>query len=168
MAETPIRLGLPLPLDVVISLTNAIGAMYPSAKIKTNSGYEEMVIVIDDDQRRPRVGKKKLAAAKNTSEDPANEQDVLAWDDDHLVTSTPEELSLYLGGACAHLLASNESAVNYMEMQVTYKGKPYVVAACRSKGQTPHALRMKAEQERDAALAEVERLRAELVEMRGA
>lgn len=157
-----------MPLDIASSLYTAIGTMYPSAQIKTDgAGFGDMVIVIDSDDRRPRMSKRALAAAKTTTEDPDNEPDLVGWKDGAMVMSTPEELSLELGGLCAHLLAAADESVNYMEFQVRYDGKPYVVAACRSVGQTPHALRRAAEKERDEALAEVERLRAELEEVRG-
>lgn len=167
MTETPIRIGLPLPFDVVASLSYAFDAMYPDSKIKTSAHPGEMVILIDDEHRRPRVGKKKLRDAKVTAEAGIADVQVLGWEDDHLALSTPEELSLMLAAPCAHLIAAFEDAVNYVELEVEHDGNRYTVAACRSRGQTPHALRMKAEQERDEARAEVDRLRAELEAVRG-
>lgn len=166
--EVEIRIGLPLPLDVVTSIGNAICAMYPSARIKTDGGHVgDLVLVIDDELRRPRVGKQKLAKAKVATDDPEMEGLLAQWNADGMGISFPEYTRLRLAEICVAILEV-EDAPNYLEIPVTAPdGKRYAVAACRSKEQTPHALRMKAEQERDAALAEVERLRAELAEVRG-
>lgn len=165
--EVEIRIGLPLPLDVVTSVGNAICAMYPSARIKTDTRHVgDMVLVIDDEQRLPRVGKQKLAKSKVTTDDPKMEGLLAQWDADGMGISFPEYTRLRLAEICVSIL-ENDAAPNYLEWPVRAPdGRRYVVAACRSMGQTPHALRMKAEQERDAALAEVERLRAELAEVR--
>lgn len=170
MTETPIQIALPLPLDIVISLSQAIDAMYPGAKITTPDGTDRphqgsFVVVVDDNHRRKRVSTKKLAATK--AEPGTEDMKVQALDPQHLALSTPDELGLLLSGPCVHLLAAFEDAVNYVEVEVERGTERYVVAACRSRGQTPHALRRKAEQERDEARAEVDRLRAELEAVRG-
>lgn len=165
--EVEIRIGLPLPMDVVGSLMHALAVMYPDGAIDAKrSRVGEMVAVIPDVSRYAKVDDRELQAAKVTTDDPKMEGLLAQWDADGMGISFPEYTRLRLSEICVAIL-SHEEAPNYLEWPVTAPdGQRYAVAACRSMGQTPHALRMQAEQERDAALAEVERLRAELAEAR--
>jgi hypothetical protein len=168
--EVEVRIGLPLPMDVASTIVRAFAILWPDGHFdqKRSPSGSEMVAVISADDRMTRATKKKLAAAKVNSEDVSLEGLLAAWDPDgSLGLTLPQVANERLADICVAML-STADAPNYLETPVrTPDGHRYAVAACRSVGQTPHALRMKAEKERDAALAEVERLRAELAEVRG-
>lgn len=169
MGDVEVRIGLPLPLDVASTITRAFATLWPGGHFdqKRSPSGREMVAVIGDDDRMTRATKKNLAAAKVHSEDVTLEGLLVAWDPDgSLGLTLPEVARERLAEICVALL-SNSDAPNYLETPVEAPdGTRYAVAACRSMGQTPHELRLKAERERDAALAEVEQLRAELAEVR--
>lgn len=168
--EVEVRIGLPLPMDVATSIVRAFAVLWPEGHFdqKRSPSGHEMVAVISDADRMTKATKKRIAAAKANSEDTSLEGLLASWDPDgSLGLTLPQVANERLAEICVAML-SVADAPNYLETPVrTPDGQRYAVAACRSMGQTPHALRMKAEKERDAALAEVERLRAELAEARG-
>lgn len=148
MADTEIRIGLPLPLDVVSTLSRVMCAVYPTAVIDPARGQgRELVVVIDEDARMPRVSKKALAAAKVEIEDPAMEGSLASLDEGGAMgVVLPEVVREQLAAICIAMLADAE-APNYLEIPVTTAdGTRYAVAACRGIKQTPHALRMDAEE----------------------
>jgi hypothetical protein len=163
MSETEdvrVRIALPLPLDVAGTITALISAAYPNSTLDTRGAGYELVAVIPDGDRRPkRVGKRAVAELKDTTDDPDNTPSLVRWGEDGMPRfSSPEHAQLAIAYACAMLLAPVE-IVNYLGWEVsTTDNQRFYVAACRSEGQTPHALREHAEQQRDALRAALERL----------
>lgn len=147
MADIEVRIGLPLPMDVVTTITRAFAVLWPDGMFdqSRSPGGRELVAVITDEDRMTAATKKALAKAKANSEDVTLEGLLAAWNSEGMSLSLPEVANIRLAEICVAMLSTSE-AVNYLETPVTTKdGQRYAVAACRSIGQTPHQLRMDAE-----------------------
>lgn len=144
---TRIRVQLPLPLDVVVSLTRAVGVLYPNAMID-NTDSRHLTFVVDQSDRAPRVSKKALAAAKAESSE--HEAQATNFKDGTLTTTVPEALEVFAEYAYIALIGT-DGAVNYLEQKMHHKasGRDLVFCVAWSKGQTPHELRMAAENRAD-------------------
>lgn len=142
---TPIRIATPLPMDVAGTLMQLIGTAYPSAVIDTSGvrGFDReyaLVMKVDPAERARRVTKKQVAEAKCDA-DPDVDVDFIGFEEGWLATSTPEELSLHLGGIAHELFTKTEGAVNFVEWSVkTEDGDRYVLSISKSKAQMPSAL----------------------------
>lgn len=163
-----------IPLDVVTTLTNLIGAAYPGAVIDGSGkhiyGYPDKGFVfLVDPATRQKVSKKNIKKAKAHA-DPDCEPTAtgMTADDDGIVLHTvpPEELARELGGI-AHVIFTNMAGDNYIEWEVRAKDENeqlqfYVLSIARRKKQTPHALRMKAEEALEEAEDELGEFRLAL------
>jgi len=154
---TEIRIATPLPMDVAGTLMQLIGTAYPSAVIvSTPAGgmfdrEYALVMKVDPAQRAKRVTKKQAEEAK--PDDIEHETDFLGFDNGWISASPPEELGLYLGEIAHQMFTSTDGAINYVEWEVRAGEQDrYVLSVAKSKEQTPHALRTKAE----ARVAELE------------
>lgn len=157
--RTAVDIGLPLPIGVAATLGNLIDAAYPGAVIDTTAGPGVMRLLLPTAARSGKRLSRKAAAAHvvpSSDDDPQ----VLGWgptDDGVQATfSAPQTLAATLLPLVKETLDDTDGAVNYIEQTLTDASAPdrqYVVIACRSAQQTPHALRQRAEQQRDAALA---------------
>ena len=154
MTDFKIEIRLPLPLDIAGTLTNLIGTCYPSARIATNSA--DLTILISNTDRKRKVNKRTAAAAKISTDDPTAEGFISAIHDDGATIGLPEVASRNLAGWCATWLESYPDA-NYLETTATdpETGRRYVIIACNSPAQTPHALRQAAEDKLTAVRAEL-------------
>jgi len=151
--RTPIRIGLPLPMDLVMSLTNAIGTMYPDATMGGDGpGYgSELVLNVSHDDRRPKATKKALRDAKVTSADPEDELEMAGFKNGTLTVNTPREAAERLA-TWAHTLLAGQDAANYVEQVATDgEGRRLVLIAAWSEEQTPHELRLAAERRAEEA-----------------
>jgi hypothetical protein len=156
-----VDIALPLPADIVATLGNLIDAAYPGTMIDTTAPAGTLRLTLPR-ARAKRVTRKTVQqAAVAPSDEPL---DVLAWGhDDTAATVTltaPQSLAITLLPLIQAAL-DNPDGPNYVEHSITDPNSPsdrYVVIACRSATQTPHALRQRAESERDAALALVDDL----------
>lgn len=161
-----IRIGLPLPVDVFATLGNLIDKAWPGADIITDPekagvprefwpgwrGGEQLIRI--DTTRKPKAVSKKAAqetAAENYVEDDEERLTTGGIDEDGWVKmSAPEDLQMHLGLVAHTILEGTQGALNYLEWQMSDPdGNTTVLSVARSKGQTPHQLRMKAEAERD-------------------
>lgn len=159
---TTIAFNLPLPMDVVVTLTSAIGVLYPDALMDaTGSRPNQITMQIPHDSRcRSRTAAAKIRAAKAHLED---EHEVLmrSFGPGNAMSA---DLPLYmadtlLAGARA-AFAQNPDAPNYVVYSVYDQAasREYVITVAYRSGQTPHQLRVKAEAERDMALDALARL----------
>lgn len=167
-----IAVGLPLPINIVATLGDLIDKAWPGAQIITNA--EGAGVPIDVRNRWPvrdfmliavpkrapkRVSKKDAAAAAAANDlEPGEEAaDLTGLDDEWVTIAPPEELGAFLGAAGRHMLAAFEDATNYVEWEVIDRetGERTVLSVARSKGQTPGALRVKAEEQLAALRARV-------------
>lgn len=174
-----IRVATPLPMEVAGTLMQLIGAAWPDAQVRTDRGRgtfgdDYALTMLVDHRRRPKKVTKKAAQVivgeQNATRDEADaagvgDSDFLGFDDGWVSTSAPEELSKFLGGIAHQLIGHYEGAVNYLEWEVHVQPEgearaSYVLSIARSKGQTPGALRTKAEEELADARAQLAAIRA--------
>ena len=147
-----VRVDLPLPLDVAGTLMKVVGAAYPGTRVATNTAG--MVFTIPLESRVPDGDVDAyLEGFEPDLLDPEVGQTMLT----HTGISAPEWLANVVGGIAK--IAIGE-APNYIEAPYrTADGiETYVLTVARSKGQTPHQLRIAAEER-------IERLEDKLKEM---
>lgn len=147
-----VRIDLPLPLDVAGTLMKVVGAVYPGTRVATNTAG--MVLTIPLESRIPDGDVDAyLEGFEPEMLDPEIGQTMLT----RTGISAPEWLANVVGGVAK--IAIGE-APNYIE--APYRAadgiETYVLTVARSKGQTPHQLRLAAEER-------IERLEAKLKEM---
>lgn len=165
-AYSEIRIGAPLPLDIAGNVISAIGALYPNTTMSTNTGRDALVFNIPNGDRE--AADERLNDIEKAEPVTGPDTDFIGFEGGAVVTSTPEEASLAMGNLAASMLVV-EGAVNYLEAEVRDSdGQQYVVCAARSKGQTPHKLRLKAEAAREAAEQKVSDLLDLLSDILGA
>jgi hypothetical protein len=154
----------PVPLELAANLTKAIGIMYPDATIRTDDPRSGTCMVFDLGGRKGRSSKKALL------EDMADETDadLLGFGDGVMKVGTPQEATANLAYWAQIMLSVSPEALNYVEQTVTdpESGRVYCVTACWSKEQTPHELRMAAEERATRAEARVVELEAALAAAR--
>lgn len=160
---TPIRIEAPLPLDLAGALMQLIGTAWPEAVVTESSGYRKFGLeMLVPPRQKHKVTKREADAIRDetapTDADATAEFLGFRWDDEGhawLSMAPPEDLCLYLGEIGHRIIEAYADAVNYLEWEIRTKDgdNRYVLSVARSKGQTPGALRKKAE-------AVVERLRA--------
>lgn len=174
---TPIVIRGPLPMDVAGTLMTLIGTAYPSAVIDGSgehlrgwgSAERAFVLLIDPKERARTVSERAAAEAKVDAEDaPGDALGFTAENDAAILhTSAPEDLCRILGGYAHHIFEAM-AGDNYIEWEVRHQPEGqayysrYVLSVARSKGQTPHALRTKAQGELDQLRAAVRELADDL------
>lgn len=162
VAPTTIAFNLPLPMDVVVTLTRAIGVLYPDAMMDaTGARPHQITMHIPHDSRcRSKTAAAKIRAAKAHLED---EHEVLMRSfgpGNQMNADLPLYMADTLIAGARASFAENPAAPNYVEYTVHDKrdSREYVITVALRAGQTPHQLRQKAEAERDMALAALARL----------
>lgn len=144
VADTVVAIDLPLPLDVTSSLMRAIGDMYPGAQVRSDGDRHKLTIMIpDSDRRRDDVDGEPTTTPAPT---PADVDAFLASIDDGTFGVSGTE---WLARVLVHLASGaldRPDADNYVELTLADSDLAYAVALCRSTSQTPHALRMAAEE----------------------
>lgn len=145
-----IDISLPLPVDVVATLGNLLDAAYPGTDIDLTAGSNCLRLLLPEGHRKAKKVSKK-AAADAVVEHDGEDVEVVGMEVTEtgltLSMSPPEELALRLLPLVRATLGM-PGAVNYVEQHLAEKEPPYreyVVIACRSDKQTPHALRQAAE-----------------------
>lgn len=157
-----IAFNLPLPMDVVVTLTSAIGVLYPEAMMDaTGARPNQITMQIPHDSRcRSKTAAAKIRAAKAHLED---EHEVLMRSfgpGNQMGADLPLYMADTLIAGARAAFAENPDAPNYVEYTFVDKrdSREYVVTVGRRDGQTPHQLRRQAEAERDIARAALARL----------
>ncbi len=164
--ETSINIQLPLPLDVSSTLMRIIGAAYPHSMIRARDDTRTLSIVIPDGDRplSPEDVEPETLRGLVVEHHPDADADVTSLGADGIGVATPE----YLANICRTVLeasfSQNPEAKNYLETEVfsPTDGKRYVMTFARSAQQTPHALRMIAEEKLTRALDRIAELESEL------
>lgn len=163
-----VRIELPLPVDISVTLLRIIGLTWPGTMIKDGKGEwrsdSRLVVAIPKSERHKSPKKAEKYAKVKAHLD--------GWADTVLNDlgpsgagfGLPEHMVELLIGMCRMQFEMYPDAENYTEAEVYDRENHtrYVVICARSEDQTPHALRRQAEAERDELRAEVERLRAAL------
>lgn len=154
--ETVVKVALPLPLDVASSLMRAVGTVYPSTQISQTSGGFLEFHVSDEDRRDPQEPSAETVYAPSDADLEAVLTDLR---DGSLGVSVPEWFTKMVLGGVLEVFAEHPEALNYLEMPLhAPDGATYVVIACRSREQTPHALRRLAEERADRYAAKLREL----------
>lgn len=164
---TDVAIRLPLPMSVTGTLMNLIGAAWPDAMLVDNqegflTGGKHMVLRIPE-APAANVSEEQLAAAKvEPGEDDVNVHEL---GPQGISVTRPEQLSEIMLEIMRAGFEEHPDAVNYLENSVLdpKAGKEYVLIFARSKGQTPHELRMAAEAKLESARADVHREVMELL-----
>lgn len=162
--DTLVELALPLPADVLVTLTRLIGLAYNDVMIETTGRRpDHMSLRIPHDSRcRTRTSAKKIRAAKEHLEDeheailkrfgPGGEMSLIA----------PQHLASTLIAGARTIFSDNPDAENYIEYDVYDKEdhQPYLVTVARGKNRTPHQLRLAADEARDKLQQRIDDVRA--------
>jgi len=155
--KTAIQIALPLPMPVVGTLMNLIGAAYPDAEMGNSaSGLKFLIPSNAVPQELP----------TDFTPVPSGEDDVnvTSLGPDGIAINTPAELA----SVCLHIMKATfeefPDAKNYLETQCydREEGKSYVLTFRRAECNTPHQMRQIAEKERDDAKAELKKVQKEL------
>lgn len=160
--HTDVRVRLPLPLDVVGTLMSLVGRAYDGATVTQYGG--DMVFRIPDRARPRRLTDDDCAPVPHDTDAVVERvgPDELALSDENLLALFRRFWPLLHAD-----LEANPAAVNYLEHGITVEtdvpgpkaaDPAYVLIVARSKGQTPHQLRVAAEARADAAEAAFDRL----------
>lgn len=160
--RTEVSIRLPLPLEVVGALSEAIGTLWPDATIRTDR-RDFTFMVPRRKAKRPTKKRMREILAESWPDDDAPEVDVTRINPDgmSIALDNNDEAWQQLG-AWAYSVLRFHDAANYVEQQITVQlpdaneERTLLLTACWSTGQTPHALRMKAEAELAALRAEKE------------
>lgn len=154
---TSIRIEGPLPAMVASALMRMIGEAWPESVIKGNSTYGlALDMKIPPGKSAKTVDDEFLAELRKGADEAVEDLTFLGFREGWVAFAPPEEMCLELGSiAHAIMTGYHEEIVNHLEWEVKTGNEPgdprYVLSISRSKGQTPLAMRKKAE-------AEVERL----------
>ena len=159
-----IKVALPLSMNLSGALLAAIGAVWPEARIVTDTGEDRyMVIDPNGEPQAPdpeRVAEAaEAAAAANGPDDEQVNAFLSSLRDGSFGMSAPEWYSKMMLGALREILDESD-APNYVEQTLhdPDTGEVYTVTVGRPGGRTPHQLRTAAEERAaaaEAALAEI-------------
>lgn len=145
-----VEIGLPLPMDVAGTLMEVIGIAYPNSMVRTDGRPGRMTMeILESDRGSKPIPKRKVKAARQEASPDDTEVELAGFAEEEgalvMKVSTPQEATRRLA-EWAVLMLDNPDATNYVEQEATTaEGLRFVVIAARSKAQTPHKLRMKAE-----------------------
>lgn len=165
--KTPVelRIKLPLEMDVASTLLKVIGLTYPRTQIGRDDhkwDYErELVLLIDQrDRHKSPKAKRKYEKIRDYA-DGWSPGALTELGPDGVAASPHELLALSWVDMARKSFAMFPDAANYIENTVYDEetGQRYVFYVAKSKEQTPHELRQKAE-------ARVAELEAELAELK--
>lgn len=159
-----------IPAEMVSTVLRAIGAVYPHTMM--GPGHPLLgglsLRVSAADRRRPKRLSKKAAEELLGEEDVQDPVRVQQFEDATLTFTGPEE-GMRVLAAAAHAALSGAGddppVANYVESLVTCAdGRQLVVSAAWSTTQTPHQLRVRAEQELKVAQDRIAVLEQQLAE----
>lgn len=159
--DTTIQINLPLPIDVVSTLMLLIGSAYPDATLTEQGRWDNrMGFKIPAGARAKKISK--AAAAKLKQDSTGQDFDVTEAGPQGFAWAMPEHVADMCREVIETAFKDNPDAANYLEWVVKSSDGTgrYVLTFCRSKNQTPHALRTSAETKLAAAEARIKELEA--------
>lgn len=163
-----VAIALPLPMDIVGTLLEIVGLTWSGTVIKKGGlGQRELVLGIPNRQRHKSAKAAKKYRRKKLHLKADTEATINELDADGIVIGTPNWLSELWVGMARDMWRRFPDAPNYVESTVydQQARQSYVFYVAKSESQTPHALRIKAEKERDRALADVAALTDRVAEL---
>ncbi|ACL42030.1 hypothetical protein Achl_4079 (plasmid) [Pseudarthrobacter chlorophenolicus A6] len=153
-----IKVATPLPSNVLMTLGALLEAAYPGAELATNDEqYRNQVIFRIDNAKRQTVDD---GAAADLRREPSDDDvDIVALGPEGVKTLTPEIIGSNFLPVIKAAFEKNPDAANYLEFTLIdpEDHHRYLLTFCRSAQQTPHELRLKAEQELTEARAKIHR-----------
>lgn len=170
MSDEPVEvsIALPLPIDITATLINIIGLTYPGAAFKEGrgGGYggNRLVLSIPAQDRHKSAKKAEKYQRAKVHLDAETEAFISELRPDAVGSGLPEHLAQMFVAMAKTWFDAYPDAQNYLESMVYDREtrRSWVFTVARSQEQTPHELRRRAEAERDALAAEVQRLREQL------
>lgn len=153
-----IKVATPLPSSVLLTLGALLDSAYPGAQLATNDEpFRSQVVFRIDNARRPVVDDEAAAALRVEPDD--DDLDIIALGPEGVETLTPEIIGAGFLPVIKAAFEQNPDAANYLEFTlIDPEGRHrYLLTFCRSAQQTPHELRMKAEQELTEARGKIHR-----------
>jgi hypothetical protein len=155
---TDIKVATPLKSSVLLTLGNLIDAAWPGSQLVTNDErYRDQVIFRIDNAARVDIADAEAEALR--IEPGEFEVDIVALGPEGVKTLTPEFIGSNFLPVIKEAFEQNPEAENYLEFTLIDKEdhQRYLLTFCKSKYQTPHELRMKAEQELADARSQIHR-----------
>lgn len=155
---TDIKVATPLKSSVLLTLGNLIEAAWPNSQLVTNEDpYTKQVIFRVE--HGARVDVDDAAAADMLVEADEYEVDIVSLGPEGVKTLTPEFIGSNFLPVIKEAFEQNPEAENYLEFTLIDKEDHhrYLLTFCRSAEQTPHELRMLAEQELTEARGKIHR-----------
>jgi hypothetical protein len=143
-----IKIATPLPSSVLLTLSALVDAAYPGSSWVGNDDRHtnQVIFRINNDARRD-VSTEEAAALRHEPGD--GDVDITALGPEGVSMLTPLEVAANLLPVIKTTFAGFPDAENYLEMPIhdPSDGNRYLLTFCRSRWQTPHELRMKAEKD---------------------
>lgn len=144
-----------LPIDVAQALIRLIGAAYPGTRIGNST--RGITFHIDPADRADDSVFARAAELKTAADEYTSDTCVIACDADGASMALDKHLVTHLAELSSALFEET-GAENYLESAFTYGDGHYYATVCRSKGQSPAALRQAAETRATAAQAHSDNL----------
>lgn len=156
--HTDIKVATPLKSSVLLTLGALIDAAWPGSQLVTNEDpFTKQVIFRVDHSARVDIDD--ADAAEMLVEPGEFEVDIVSLGPEGIQTLTPEVIGANFLPVIKEAFEQNPEAENYLEFTLIDKEdrQRYLLTFCRSAQQTPHEMRMLAEQELNDARAKIQR-----------
>lgn len=153
-----IKVATPLPSSVLLTLGALLDAAYPGAELATNDEpYRNQVIFRIDNAKRQAVDDGMAAELRLEPSD--DDLDIISLGPEGIKTLTPEFIGSNFLPVIKAAFEQNPDAANYLEFTLidSEDHHRYLLTFCRSAQQTPHDLRLKAEQALEEARGRIHR-----------
>lgn len=147
-----VEIKLPLPADVVTTITRLIASAYPQAQFSQEQGFRENLKILLPSGARPRPTRRRVPAAR------ASAATVTESGPRHFGIQGPQELTKELGELIHRSFVDHPDAKHYLELRIRHKDSTYLVYLARGAAHTPQILHMAAERRAkhfEARLAEL-------------
>ena len=144
MQKVEIRIAGPLPAHVLLTLTRLIGAAWPDATMSNSSGSAAVFMV--DPTTAPALDED-LIPGPLPAPGGGDTLNINSVGPEGISVSTPADVANALLPVIRTAFEEFPEAENYVEFAFADPAArdSYVLLFCRSSGQTPHALRLRAE-----------------------
>lgn len=151
---TVIEIQLPLPSDVVTTLTGLIASAYPKATFTERAGFHHTLAITLPPGSRPRPFRKKTAPAR------ASEVSITEAGPGRFGVEGSAEVTRLLAEVVHQSFVDHPEVKAYLEMRLRYRENVYLVTFARGVAQTPQVLHMAAERRARQAEARLGELTA--------